>query len=464
MNDKLVYSGKYDSVDYQKVFKQNDPRFFIPILNQLGSDNWRFFLSNAAVITEIKHYYLAGAEMKYKTYSIGIKKKEIKGNSLVKDTSRAAGIECSCDKLIKESEHVGKEKDTSIYKGILYGSIETFECSKDMDCSNCNGSGVCPTCEGKKEITCPECNGNKKCPTCYGKQYMTCPECDGDGTIECDNCGGTGKVDCWICDGSGDCNNCYGSGTVECYKCHGYGCGYCNYSGEIPCKVCHGTGKCYRCHGRGDFYCQECDGDGEFECHTCDKNHEVVCRTCDGSGKCPECNGIGVIECPTCNSTGNCINCNGTGKVVCSRCDGTGYYQTYMTYEIRENEKSHSYAPMINMNDYGKYLEGVIVYDDIFFKSDSGEIIIDDVEKVISFFDANEEDFKKWISKINLDNADMIKAMENKATITCFPVTEVTYKIDNDSYTLYVMGTNNVIAYYKLPPKLQTITKGIFNF
>ena len=116
------------------------------------------------------------------------------------------------------------------------------------------------------------------------------------------------------------------------------------------------------------------------------------------------------------------------------------------------------------MNDYGKYLEGIIVFDDIFFKSDSGKIIVDDVEKVISFFDGNKEDFKRWISKINLDNTEMIKAMENKATITCFPVTEVTYKMDNDSYTFYVIGTNNVIAHYKLPPKLQTITKGIFNF
>ena len=64
MNDKLVYSSKYDSVDYQKVFKQNDTRFFIPILKQLGADNWRIFLSNAAVITEVKHYYLTGAELK----------------------------------------------------------------------------------------------------------------------------------------------------------------------------------------------------------------------------------------------------------------------------------------------------------------------------------------------------------------------------------------------------------------
>ena len=102
--------------------------------------------------------------------------------------------------------------------------------------------------------------------------------------------------------------------------------------------------------------------------------------------------------------------------------------------------------------------------DDIFFKTDSGRIIVDDVEQVISFFDTNKEGFKKWISSINLDDAEMIKAMISKAAVTCFPVTEVTYKIENVSYTFYVMGTNNVIAYYKLPPKLKTITKGIFNF
>lgn len=474
MNDKLVYSGKYDSVDSQKVFKQNDPRFFIPILKQLGSDNWRFFLSNAAVITKIKHYYLAGVELKYKTYSIGIKKKETKGNTLVKDASRPAGIECRCDKLIEESDCLTKEKDTTIYRGILYGSIRTYECSKDMDCPDCKGTGTCSICNGEKEIICSECDGNKECSTCAGTGYVKCPDCDGTGTIECDNCNGTGsiecnncngtgKVDCWICNGSGECPDCYGLG------------GFANGADWIPCKTCHGTGECNRCHGRGDFYCQECDGDGEFECqecdgdgdfecHNCNRDCEVICPICDGSRECVECNGTGIVGCPECDSTGNCINCNGTGKVVCSRCDGTGYYQTYMTYEIRENEKSYSYAPVINMNDYGKYLEGVVVYDDIFFKSDSGEIIIDDVEKVISFFDANKEDFNKWISKINVGNIDMIKAMENKATITCFPVTEVTYKLENEPYTFYVMGTNNVIAYYKLPPKLKTIKKGIFNF
>ena len=464
MKDKLVYASKYDSVDFQKIFKQNDPRFFIPILKQLGNDSWRFFLSNAATITEVKHYYLTGADLSYKCFSIGVKKNEIKGNSLIKDSYRPSNIECRCDKLIKESEQICKEKDAIIYKGILYGSIETFECSKEMDCPECNGSGKCPTCDGRKEIICPTCDGNKKCPTCHGRQYMTCPECDGTGAIECDNCCGTGKVDCWICDGSGNCPNCNGTGTVECYKCHGYGCGYCNDSGRIPCKTCHGSGECYRCHGRGDFFCQECDGDGEFECHTCDRNHEVVCRTCDGSGYCPECDGRGVINCPTCEATGNCTNCKGSGKITCTRCNGTGYYQTYLSYEIREDEKTYTYTPMINMEDYKKYVKGIIVYDNVFFKSDSGEKIVDELEKVISLFDINKKEFIKWITNIKIENSEMIKGIENRVIVSCIPITKVYYKIKNDTYSFYILGTNNVIAYYNLPPKLKTLTKGIFNF
>lgn len=464
MKNKLIYATKYASVDYQRIFKQNEPKFFIPILKQLGNDSWRLFLSNAASITEVKHYYLTGVDLNYKSFSIKVKNNEVKGNSLIKDKSRPSNIECSCNKLIEEAGKICKENDNTVYKGILYGSIETFECSKDMDCSNCNGTGKCSTCNGEREIMCPVCDGNKKCPICHGRQYMTCPECDGTGSIECDNCCGTGKVDCWICEGSGNCNNCNGTGTVECYKCHGYGCGYCNYSGEIPCKTCHGTGECYRCHGRGDFYCQECDGDGEFECHTCDRNHEVVCRECDGSGKCYNCEGKGLVDCPACDASGNCKNCEGSGKIVCSRCNGTGFYQTYLSYEIRENENAYTYEPMINMDNYNKYVESLIVYNDIFFKSDSGNVIINKLDKITAFLDVNKEDFIKWISSIKMDNSDIIKAMENRARVSCIPVTEILYKVENELYTFYILGTNNVIAYYNLPSKLKTITKGIFNF
>lgn len=163
----------------------------------------------------------------------------------------------------------------------------------DVLCLECNGNGLCPTCDGS----------GKGCTTCHGNG--ACPDCNGTGGI-CETCNSTGK--CYLCKGSGNCEKCFGSGREVCYICNGLGrniitketCYKCGGSGRIQCWLCRGTGDCDVC-------------DGRRTCNICKGNPS--CNTCRGNKKCITCGGDG--HCFTCrNSDGKCLTCKGKGNVV----------------------------------------------------------------------------------------------------------------------------------------------------
>ena len=163
----------------------------------------------------------------------------------------------------------------------------------DVLCLDCNGNGLCSTCDGS----------GKGCTTCHGNG--ACPDCNGTGGI-CETCNSTGK--CYLCNGSGNCGECFGSGREVCYICDGLGrniitketCYKCGGSGRIQCWLCRGTGDCDVC-------------DGRRTCNICKGNPS--CNTCRGNKKCITCGGDG--HCFTCkNSDGKCLTCKGKGNVV----------------------------------------------------------------------------------------------------------------------------------------------------
>lgn len=44
----------------------------------------------------------------------------------------------------------------------------------------------------EEDHTCSNCQGTGECPSCCGEGEDDCPECEGSGV--CDDCGGTGEV------------------------------------------------------------------------------------------------------------------------------------------------------------------------------------------------------------------------------------------------------------------------------
>lgn len=92
------------------------------------------------------------------------------------------------------------------------GPCETCDDMKQIDCTNCGGSGII-----SGENTCRKCFGDGKITTVsdmLGEEQVSafgqslplyeydCPECDGTGyeQVECDVCLGSGKITCPDCE------------------------------------------------------------------------------------------------------------------------------------------------------------------------------------------------------------------------------------------------------------------------
>lgn len=108
--------------------------------------------------------------------------------------------------------------------------------SRFVECSLCDGNGVCYHCDGEGF------RGGRRCSVCDGSGY--CDACGGQGDLEVLEINGKDYTVCTVCHGSGSCGVCDGNGkTVAHFSTLG--------SIESKCSFCHGNGSCISCDGTG---------------------------------------------------------------------------------------------------------------------------------------------------------------------------------------------------------------------
>ena len=364
------------------------------------------------------------------------------------------------------------EKKLRKSKNVLLGTVVDHECDPEEDCSECRGSGICPDCHGKGKDTCHTCHGNGQCTKCHGRGRNTCSKCNGQGRFRCNECGGTGT-----------CRKCGGSGKVRCDSCGGRGrrndgsiCAMCKGSGYIACSKCSGLvgrlafgdanvigkGRCSKCKGTGEIICSKCDGAGE-----------IICNNCHGDGNCTTCSGRGEITCSNCNGDGRCPDCSGTGRVTCHRCKGSGWYQTYQYYVCTEYSKNWTY---INKGDLSSIItkgKGIIIYDSS-YKSWSSATNVDydkskEMEEIckgkLGQFASLFDDFKSSYSnqsELQKPSLSSDKPLKKVLKSEVIPATKIDYTINGESYSLYLYGENNIVAYNSVPTTVKTYEQTIF--
>lgn len=320
--------------------------------------------------------------------------------------------------------------------GILFGTVETFECDPEEDCPECNTAQVCQKCQGVKIVTCPHCGGHRECPTCNGERKETCKSCHGSG--DCIRCHGNGKVECVGVLG------CSGTGFDH----YGKICTRCRGRGEVRCAVCHGNGKCDDCHGRG----------------------EVTCKDCGGTGRCAKCDGNGVVTCWHCDGSGLCPKCGGHGRITCHRCQGTGFFQQYIAYNAKGVTKTMVFCGTRNIKDALGNAVGELLYNDVYkqwINEDTLEFDTTDQPMRIALnndeplFREFEEAYKAFSNERHPNTAE--DRPYNKAIrIQDIPVTRIEYIVDDNPYVLYIMGINSVVAYDKIPKSIEALRAGLF--
>ena len=199
-------------------------------------------LASSCKVISISHNVELKARIINTTSIVKLEELEKPGNTLVykdepKDLQMFSYEKLKQDSILK----------SGVYRGKLYGTIESYSCDEKVNCPDCDGSGICCCCEGEKQVTCPICDGNISCVSCNGTGKYTCENCDGDG--ECPECD-----DGWV-----SCQDCYGEGEVNCPDCNGSGIYY-----EDTCNKCGGSGEYYN-HRYGTYVtCRGCGGSGTF--------------------------------------------------------------------------------------------------------------------------------------------------------------------------------------------------------
>ena len=325
--------------------------------------------------------------------------------------------------------------------GILMGTVETFECDPEEDCPECETRQVCQQCQGEGEVTCPHCDGHQDCPTCNGRQTVSCPKCHGSGN--CKKCNGSGQVNCRACHGKGQIKE-YRQGQPYYVTCH-----ECNGRGRIACSKCNGSGQCQKCHGR----------------------REVTCGDCDGSGRCSQCGGRGLVTCRHCDGSGRCPTCNGHGRITCHRCQGTGHYQQYIGYKAKGVTKNFQFCGSRNIKDAIEEAVGTVLYNDAYKQWINEDTLeFDRTEEAMAtaircdepLFREFEAAYGQFAAEHHPNTAE--DRPYNKAIrIQEIPVTRVEYIVDGNPYVLYVMGINSIVAFDKMPKKIEALRAGLFS-
>lgn len=347
------------------------------------------------------------------------------------------------------------------HSGLLDGTIENHSCDPKMDCPECNGSGQCTECDGSGKVSCEECRGTGDCSDCHGQGSTTCHDCGG----------------------SGQCRRCHGSGSIICQQCGGSGFIYINDK-RYKCKRCNGKGwqRCPDCTSTGSKIGRglvaiatigELDitgsGRGSGKCSTCGGSGRLKCDTCDGSGKCTNCHGSGLVTCEHCDGTGDCPNCDGTGKVTCTRCEGSGWYQTFSTYSTVCYALNYKYYSSDLLAEGLKLATGASVYSGIYKKWKSLDQTETDQTTELesrlnkSFGDGNQyrqlsENHAKVISEASIKDKPYSKSI----SATEILISKIDFRLNNQDYSVYLMGDNGTVMYGELPKKIEMYRPSFF--
>ena len=358
-----------------------------------------------------------------------------------------------------EEEDFGTRKN----KGVLYGTVTTYECDSEEDCKACEASGRCSSCEGEGTLVCGDCKGDGTCHDCGGEGNKTCGTCGGKGT--CRDCGGSGTRKCSGCggrNGSGKCNKCDGKG----YRNVGTSLDGRGYTER--CDSCGGTGHCHYCHGSGTKECTTCDGSGH--CRKCEGSGKVECGSCDGSGRCHRCEGDGRVRCDDCKGSGECRTCDGHGRVECTRCKGTGAYQQFTVFEIEGIRESECFT---GSTEYAKCIReatGSVVFDGVQKKwSRDGVVELDRTEEVSRLGRACDKDLYSESEaqyKFFLDDKtpkdENIFPYRKTIKIEDVKVARIEYIVDGTPYVMIVMGDNNTVACEGIPKTIEALKLSFF--
>lgn len=229
--------------------------------------------------------------------------------------------------------------------------------------------------------------------------------------------------------------------TVKTHSCNPY----------ETCNKCKGTGKCTACDARGFNRCDGCEGSGKIEerdgnyANGKAKYRKVACPTCHGSKR---------ISCLRCNGSSECEKCNGSGKVTCERCNGTAFYQTYDCY-------STSYKTVLVEKSYTEIQEVEHVISET-----KNQVVFNDDLMEWKFFNAVLRDKQSnaikqnpYFSKLMVSfNADAGLAENQKigrihTAIENVPITAIDYSFEDNNYTVYIVGENNIVCYENIPKK-----------
>ena len=439
---------------------------------------------NYCDVVSISHSDEVKAIIKNKTSKVALKKKENPGNDLSRRDEPKELHLFSYDQLKKAAK-----LNNGIYRGKLYGTIESFSCPIKVNCPDCSGSGICNRCDGEKQVRCTVCDGNLECVSCDGTGKYTCTNCEGDGIcpdcndgwVECEDCNGEGTVCCPECNGDGTvyCPDCNGSGNYidePCNKCGGSG----YYRGDTECRACGGTGRyvveCRRCDGDGTIDCDNCDGDGTVDCDNCDGDGGwdckschgsgkcshcrgkgfFICKACGGSGECGKCKGKGKIWCPDCYGKGKCFNCKGDKLVTCNRCNGTGKYQSYIEYSFTDGETTDElFSLPIDKKDISS-ISGELCYKDVIYDFFAKRANIYNPDSAVNSLNGSHiEILKSWLSLEH--NSPFSKGIITNDFLNTYveiykiPVTKVVLRHKSNNFSFWIVGYNLSVFYENLP-------------
>ena len=212
-------------------------------------------------------------------------------------------------------------------------------------------------------------------------------------------------------------------------------------------KNAAGTGRCTKCEGTG----------------------ELVCKTCEGTGNCAACNGSGRETCSHCNGNGDCPNCDGSGKVTCRRCEGSGWYQTFSMYDAKCYVKKWEYVSLEELKEGLKLATKRPVYKNLYRKWKYKNVIefdkTDDVKLKSKQDYGNDEayrNFEKAYEQAVKVSGAKDTPYEKFIDMERIPVTKVDFTLNNEEYSVYVMGDNGVVMCEELPVKVEMYKPSFF--
>ncbi|KAL8127286.1 uncharacterized protein LOC141721296 [Apium graveolens] len=186
--------------------------------------------------------------------------------------------------------------------------------------------------------------------------------------------------------------------------------------------------KCSDCGGRGDLVCPSCNADQEHKmtkCLSCYGRGLIAHR--DGSDTiCIKCKGKGQIPCVTCGSGGlvKCRTCSGSGSIL-TRKLAVVKWKTASTRKVSATSGAAS------------------VPDEVFHKARGVQLCNTQAYQCTPAFFADSYFLNKFSSEVIADRAPVAPTARiicERHTISVIPVTRVTMKDHNRSFSFYIIG------------------------